>query len=196
MTSFLDYATRTSLNPKSTVYVGTHYEYTVAASLARYGFLVKRVGGTSDYGIDLLGTWNIPPLSSASSASSLSTTLKVLVQCKAGPIGPHTIRELEGAFVGAPAGWRDGYGVLGVLASRKVATKGVSEALGRSRWPMMFVCCDAEGTISQVRWNQRAELEGLEGMNAAVKHSAAGGPPEVILTWKGEILSQLSEKPS
>jgi len=188
LASFLEYATRSGLNPKSTVYVGTHYEYTVGASLARHGFSVRRIGGASDYGIDLLGTWNFPTPSS--SFPSGTTTLKVLVQCKAGPIGPHTIRELEGAFVGAPAGWRGGEGVLGVLASRKVATKGVGEALGRSRWPMMFVCCDAEGRISQVRWNQRAELEGLEGMNAAVRRSAAGEIPEVILTWKGQILSR------
>jgi len=177
--SFLKYAQKSGLNPKSTVYVGTHYEYTVAGSLAQYGFSLKRVGGASDYGIDLLGTWALP---------SSQEPLKALVQCKAGAIGPHTIRELEGAFVGAPVGWR-GQGVLGVLASRKVATKGVADALARSRWAMVFVCCSAEGVISQVRWNHRAEQEGLEGLHAALRHSADSAESRIVLTWKGEALT-------
>ncbi|SPO05956.1 uncharacterized protein DNG_08645 [Cephalotrichum gorgonifer] len=182
--SFLEYADRTELNVKSPVYVGTHYEYTVSSTLSQYGFSLKRVGGASDYGIDLLGTWSVP---------SSSEPLKVLVQCKAGAIGPHVVRELEGAFVGAPVGWR-GQGVLGVLASRKVATKGVGEALARSRWPMVFVCCSADGTVSQVRWNQRAEAEGLEGVHAAARHSGGKAGSRIALTWKGKPIRCAGEE--
>ncbi|PKS08919.1 hypothetical protein jhhlp_003532 [Lomentospora prolificans] len=176
--SFLKYAQKSGLNPKSTVYVGTHYEYTVAASLAQYGFSLKRVGGASDFGIDLLGSWAFP---------SSAEPLKTLVQCKAGAIGPHTIRELEGAFVGAPVGWR-GPGVLGILASRKVATKGVADALARSRWPMIFFCCSTDGIISQARWNHRAEQEGLEGLHAALLRSGDKAESRIVLTWKGKGL--------
>ncbi|KJZ77923.1 hypothetical protein HIM_02560 [Hirsutella minnesotensis 3608] len=51
--SFLAYTKRTGLDEKSTIYVGTHYEYTVAAALARHGFSLRRIGGASDRGTDL-----------------------------------------------------------------------------------------------------------------------------------------------
>lgn len=154
--TFLDYASRIDLDPKSTTYVGTHYEYTVGSSLERFGISLKRIGGRSDYGIDLLGTWETP---------SSSEPLKVLVQCKAlaRKAGPNLIRELEGTFVGAPLGWR-GEGVIALLVTQKPATKGVRESLGRSRWPMGFIMCSGEGKVSQMLWNRRAEEEGLLGM--------------------------------
>ncbi|KAH6659753.1 glutathione S-transferase [Truncatella angustata] len=119
--SYLSYVERTGLDTTTTTYVGTHYEYTVAHTLERFGFELRRVGGSGDHGIDLLGTWSVP---------STPTPLRVLLQCKASSvastarIGPATIRELEGAFVGAPPGWRGG-NVVGLLVTQKTATKGV-----------------------------------------------------------------------
>jgi hypothetical protein len=181
--SFLEYATRIEMDPKSTTYVGTHYEYTVQNALERLGMSLKRIGGKSDYGIDLLGTWPAP---------SASEPLKVLVQCKAfaRKIEPSQARELEGAFVGAPIGWR-GTGVLGLLVSQKSATKGVRDALGRSRWPMGYVLCGPDGKVLQMLWNRRAEQEGLEGIDVGLKY--AGGDrneKEVVLMWKGEPISE------
>jgi hypothetical protein len=179
--SFLEHASRTGMDPKSTTYVGTHYEYTVQTALEWLGMSLRRIGGRSDYGIDLLGTWPLP---------STVQPLKVLVQCKAlaKKIDPAQARELEGSFVGAPIGWR-GSGVLGILVAQKSATKGVREALGRSRWPMAYVLCDADGKILQMLWNRRAEEEGLEGVGVGLKYG--GGDvtkKEVLLTWKGEPL--------
>jgi len=169
------------MDPTSTTYVGTHYEYTVQAALSRLGMSLKRIGGKSDYGIDLLGTWSLPPA---------PQPLKVLIQCKAfaRKVEPSQARELEGAFVGAPTGWR-GAGVLGFLVSRKPATKGVREALGRSRWPMGYVLCEDDGRVLQMLWNRRAEQEGLEGIGVGLKYG--GGEKnerEVILTWKGDTI--------
>jgi hypothetical protein len=180
--SFLEYATRIDMDPTSTTYVGTHYEYTVQIALERLGMSLKRIGGKSDYGIDLLGTWSVP---------SAPQPLKVLIQCKAfaRKIEPSQARELEGAFVGAPMGWR-GAGVLGLLVSQKSATKGVREALGRSRWPMGYVLCGADGKIQQMLWNRRAEQESLEGIEVGLKY--VGGDrngKEVVLMWKGEPIS-------
>ena len=180
--SFLEHASRTEMDPESTTYVGTHYEYTVENALERLGMSLKRIGGKSDYGIDLLGTWPVP---------SAPQPLKVLIQCKAfaRKIEPSQARELEGAFVGAPTGWR-GSGVLGLLVSQKSATKGVREALGRSRWPMGYVLCGADGKILQMLWNRRAEQEGLGGIDVGLKY--AGGDQkekEVVLMWKGEPIS-------
>lgn len=175
--SFLDYSRRTGLDENSTVYVGTHYEYTVADALSKHGFFLKRIGGASDYGTDLIGTWTLP---------SLPYPMRVLVQCKAGVqrVGPQHVRELEGAFVGAPVGWR-GVGVLGVLVSERVATKGVRDSLSRSRWPMAFACCSGSGALTQMLWNRRAEEQGLEGLGVTVKH-APDQAPELVLTCNGQ----------
>lgn len=184
LSSFLAYVDRTGLDPKSTVYVGTHYEYIVASTLSKYYFSLKRIGGTSDYGVDLLGTWSLP---------STQESFRVLVQCKAGfqKIGPHLIRELEGAFVGAPAGWR-GTNVLGFLASERTATKGIRESLGRSRWPMGFVCCSSDGHIRQILWNRKAEEIGLDGIGVGTRYPQGNdGESQLVLTWKGKPIPLL-----
>lgn len=182
LVTFLAHAKRTGLDEESTVYVGTHYEYTVAQALARYGFHLKRIGGASDFGIDLLGTWTPP---------STSHRLKILIQCKAGAlIGPRMIRELEGAFVGAPAGWR-GKGVLAWLVGERPATKGVREGLGRSKWPMGYVFCERGARVRQVIWNRRAEEEGLEGFGVTSRFVDAGDVQELVLMRNGRILPLL-----
>lgn len=178
--SFVSYAKRTGLGQSSTVYVGTHYEYKVAHSLSRYGFFLKRIGGSSDYGTDLVGTWTLP------SPESSTLSMRTLVQCKAGSqrVGPRHVRELEGAFVGAPVGWR-GAGVLGVLVSEWPATKGVRDSLGRSQWPMVCMCCSRDGLVSQMLWNQRAQELGLDGYGVSIRHGGAG---ELVLMHNGRTL--------
>lgn len=182
--SFLEYAQRVGLDETSPTFTGTRYEYLVAARLARYGFSLTRVGGASDFGIDLLGEWTIP---------TTCQTIRVLIQCKAGTRGkggPLFIRELEGSFIGAPPGWR-GPGVLGLLVAERRATKGVRDALGRSRLPMGYFCCEGrDGEVRQMLWNQRAAEEGLEGVDVAVRR---GGEDEVVLVKGGEPLPLLDE---
>ncbi|OLN95673.1 hypothetical protein CCHL11_04879 [Colletotrichum chlorophyti] len=185
--SFLSYASRTGLDPTSTVYVGTRYEYVVSSTLSRYGIRAVRVGGASDFGIDLLGTWTLP---------SHKENLKVIFQCKGGSqrIGPSLVRELEGSFIGAPVGWRDD-GVIAFLVSEKTASKGVRESLGRSRWPMGFISCSRDGVVQQMLWNQRAEEEGLRGMGVTMRHSedAAGNDSsQIVLTYKGKRVHEFS----
>ncbi|KAK3491664.1 hypothetical protein B0T13DRAFT_58380 [Neurospora crassa] len=176
--SFLQYAKRTGLGHETTVFVGTHYEYTIASLLTAYGFSLNRVGGQHDFGIDLLGTWSVP---------TAERPLRVIVQCKAiQSTRPHLIRELEGAFVGAPVGWR-GSEVFGVLVASKTATKGTRDALARSRWPLVFIGCSREGKVEQLLWNHRAEQEGLQGLGVAKRHSPEGGE-QLVLMHKGKHL--------
>ncbi|KEY74240.1 hypothetical protein S7711_00398 [Stachybotrys chartarum IBT 7711] len=184
--TFLAYAERTGLDVKSTVYVGTHYEYRVASALAQYGFFLKRIGGSSDFGTDLLGTWTPP---------TTSQTMRVLLQCKAGSqrVGPHLVRELEGAFAGAPIGWK-GSGVLGFLVSEKPATKGVRDSLARSRWPMGYACCSREGVLQQMLWNRGAEEQGLEGFGVVARHTGGGegkAGERLVLVRNGKTLPLL-----
>jgi len=140
----------------------------------------------------------------------------VLVQCKAlkAKLGPNLIRELEGAFVGAPSGWR-GKGILGVLVSPREATKGVRDAMGRGRWPMCWVMLemqprdgekgadgngDGKGKVKQVLWNKAASELGLEGLGVTVKYDSAGGlhegvGKECVLMWDGRPVPGLDAQP-
>ncbi|TQW06529.1 hypothetical protein V2A60_005681 [Cordyceps javanica] len=203
LASFQSYARRTGLDETSTVYVGTRYEYLVAAHLARYGFALRRIGGARDRGTDLVGTWTIPipsasQLPSPSSSPPPPAPLKVLVQCKAGVgqrVGPQHVRELEGSFAGAPPGWRGtGGGVLAVLVCERPATKGVREALSHSRWPMAFVFCEGngegEGAVRQMLWNKKAEECGLDGVGVGTRHVSEG--TELVLLRKGRMLPFVS----
>ncbi|KAL5594674.1 hypothetical protein BROUX41_001590 [Berkeleyomyces rouxiae] len=184
MRSFLNYASRTGLDPSSTVFVGTYYEYLVSDTLADYGFDLRRIGGACDGGIDLLGVWQPP---------SAKTPLHVLVQCKGGDqaVGPRLIRELEGAFVSAPAGWR-GDNVLGIFASESAATKGMRDAMVRSKWPMAAITCtsDGGGALRQFIWNRAANKIGLEGLGVTAKRLVKEDKELLVLTWQGRPVRQ------
>lgn len=113
----------------------------------------------------------------------------MLVQCKAiaRKSSPNFIRELEGAFVGAPIGWR-GPGVLGVFVTEKPATKGTRTALARSKWPMAFVSCTREGLVQQMIWNRRAEEEGLATLCVGTKYRGESATPELMLERQGDAV--------
>jgi len=95
------------------------------------------------------------------------------------------VRELEGAVVGAPAGWR-GQGVVALLAAKEDATKGVREAVRRSTLPMGFVNVTATGVVRQFLWNAAAVERGLEGVGVTIRYPAEKDrEPEIALTWEG-----------
>ncbi|KAK7539279.1 uncharacterized protein J3D65DRAFT_618095 [Phyllosticta citribraziliensis] len=218
--SFLAYAERVDLSSKASVYVGTHYEYTVATTLARLGFKLTRTGRARDYGIDLLGSWTLPvpvPWSAntrapsetntaASSDAADSTTriqppsrpLRVLLQCKCSnkKLGPDKVRELEGAFTGAPTEWRQ-EDFLGLLATTNSATKGIIEALGRSRWPMGFLKIEHDGRIEQFLWNRSAQARGLEGLGVIVRYMLptveGGAAPPIESNTKAKAKAKKGE---
>ena len=185
--SFLAYAARTNRNPNSTVYKGTLYEYTVASTLRSLKFRLHRTGRSNDLGIDLVGHWNLP---SQNHPQGQAHELRVLVQCKALQPLPSTVRELEGAYAGAPAGWRE-EGVLALLVASQAGTKGVREALQRSRWPMGVMQVTREGELRQVLWNAVAARVGLEGLGVGVRYEEGGEGGRVreriALTWMGEL---------
>ncbi|GKU01338.1 hypothetical protein FLAG1_03591 [Fusarium langsethiae] len=183
LATFLSYVERTSLNKNSTVYRGTHYEYTVADTLSQYGFLLKRVGGHSDRGLDLLGIWTLP---------STSQTSKVIIQCKAGArsASPMYIRELKGAMAVAPPGWR-GTDVLGLLVGEKPATKGVQKEMHSADVALGYVCCTKEGEVAQLLWNLKAREMGLDGLSVGVKYGR--DKSQLVLIRGGEMLPLLEK---
>lgn len=186
LTTFLSYAERISLPQTSTVYVGTHYEYTVLQSLRRYALALHRIGGRDDAGIDLVGTWHLPE-------RERERALRVLVQCKAlkTKLGPNLVRELEGAMRQAPVGWRTGQ-TAGVLVSPREATKGVRDALARSSYPLFWMMVELDGTLKQALWNARADELGLGSLGVETRYGAGAVDAqsgsvrkEVALTWDG-----------
>ncbi|KAK4541680.1 hypothetical protein LTR36_007824 [Oleoguttula mirabilis] len=193
LASFLAYASKASLNPNSTVYRGTQFEYTVAHTLRSLDFMLQRTGRSNDLGIDLVGHWMLP------AQTPHSHTMPVIIQCKAAKTTPAMVRELEGAYAGAPAGWR-GEGVLGMLVSIQHTTKGVAEAVQRSRLPLAVMQVTREGTVKQFIWNAVAAQAGLEGLGVAVRYAPEGARAvdqgsgtvapvgqTIVLTWMGEL---------
>ncbi|KAK5956420.1 hypothetical protein OHC33_002997 [Knufia fluminis] len=103
----------------SSVYLGTRYEYLIQRHLQdELGFSLTRIGGKGDGGVDLIGTWGLPGLSSNSSIGSsghrgggcsegvgTTQTFRVLLQAKRlsshrKPM-PSLMRELEGTLMGS-----------------------------------------------------------------------------------------------
>ncbi|KAI9865818.1 MAG: hypothetical protein M1824_000078 [Vezdaea acicularis] len=207
MTSFLAHATATSLSKASTVYIGTLYEYTVLASLRRLGFTLTRTGGRSDRGIDLRGHWTIPSLARNSTKAGenpsnpletlkANNSIPVLLQCKAlrRTSSPSTIRELEGAFAGAPTGWRN-ENTVAILVSMKPATKGVREAVGRSGLPLAFCMVDGEGVVRQLIWNRWVSQKMGEQFGVGLRYTVRGEETseEIVLTDKGRVIQDVRE---
>lgn len=197
LASFLAYADRIDLSTKSSVYKGTHFEYTVAEGLKGYNFDLQRTGRSNDLGIDLIGHWML-------AGRPKGSPLPVLVQCKASRSAkpsPAMIRELEGAYGGAPSGWRHGDGVLALLVTTQPTTLGVRAAIQRSSSPLGVLQLTADkGEVKQFIWNASASRAGLEGLGVVVKYQGskwvgtasdgqAKDPVEwrVGLTWMGKM---------
>lgn len=192
LTTFLSYASRISLPETSTVYVGTHYEYTVLQSLRRYALSLERIGGRDDAGIDLVGTWHLPE-------RERERAVRVLVQCKAlkSKLGPNLVRELEGTFRQAPVGWRTDQ-TAGVLVSPREATKGVRDALARSSFPLFWLMIERDGTLRQALWNARAQELGLGPLGVETRYGVAESESgalmkEVVLTWDGSDIPHMDQ---
>lgn len=188
LASFLEYAARNKLKKGTSVYRGNHYEYTAAETLKRYNFTLQKTGRSNDLGIDLVGTWHLP---------TEPHELRVLIQCKCSKPKPSFVRELEGAYVGAPAGWK-GDDVMALLVTRDPATQGVRNALQRSRLPMGFAQISELGHMQQLMWNHAAQESRLTGMTVTnlykksagglVSSSADSGrlPGSISLLWMGK----------
>ena len=147
--SFLKHARRTGLNPTTSSFLGTRYEYLAQDALQRLGFEILKTGKTGDRGVDLAGWWHLPSAQRVGVAAE-AERLRVLVQCKrvkgTTRLTPAAVRELDGAFLGAPAGWRSD-GVLGVIVSTRPATKGVITALGSSKRGLVWVCMEEHDVV-------------------------------------------------
>lgn len=155
LSTYISHAERSALNPTRHTYLGTRYEYLAQASLSRIGFDLLRTGKTGDRGVDLAGWWYLLPPSP--DASTSAERLRVVVQCKRitgkRKLTPSVVREMDGAFLGAPAGWK-GDAVSGIIVSTKPATKGVISALQSSKRALVWICLEEH----DLQTNESAEV--------------------------------------
>lgn len=185
LNSFLAHARRTGLNPSVQTFLGTRYEYLAQDALARVGFELLRTGKSGDRGVDLAGWWHLPDADD-------TQRLRALVQCKRlkgkAKLTPATIRELEGSFLGAPAGWR-GDDVLGIIVSTRPATKGMITALSSSKRGLVWVCLEelegqaqdgAESTSSDGTVDSSAGLGQGEESNETEQQAYDAVPSRII----------------
>jgi hypothetical protein len=184
--TFLRYAKLTGLSEHSNIYVGTRYEYTCQETLSHFGFDLQRTGGAFDAGIDLLGSWRVP-------TRPATNPLRALVQCKfrrAKP-GPSLVRELEGAFVGAPLAWKGGdlEQAVGVLCVPGEPTKAVREAVKRCGRPVMLARVREDGGAPVVCFWNRAVEALVSGVEVGVRYR--DGEKEAVLIFQGEVWEDL-----
>lgn len=183
--SFLAYSARSALPDTTTTYVGTHYEYTVLETLRTQSLALHRIGGRSDAGIDLVGTWHLP---------SHEHATRVVVQCKAlrAKAGPNLVRELEGAYRTSLPGWRGEK--IGMLVCPREATKGVRDAMAKSAFPLVWLMIRTDGTVKQALWNARVEEMGLGLLGLETMYGPDAGMEErVEFTWDGERLEHMDQ---
>ena len=185
------------MKPNTTVYKGTHFEYTVMEALKEFGFHLHRTGKANDKGIDLLGHWDLP---------AEPFQMKVLIQCKVSQASPASFRELEGAYAGAPVEWQ-GENVLALLASSKRLTGGVLEGATRSQSPVGALHIEQNGLVRQFVLNAVAGKRGLAGMGVTSRYqegqqqtpNAPVGKTQtfktIALTWNGKPLLDAKASP-
>ncbi|KAF8439229.1 hypothetical protein BGX38DRAFT_1208424, partial [Terfezia claveryi] len=211
LASFKDYAESTGLDPTSTVYRGTVYEYIVSNTLFYKNMHLIRTGGKSDRGIDLRGEWHIPlpptihptpphPDSDSRLSEPPITRTKVIrtiVQCKGHttvPLGPNIVRELSGTLACETST------TIGFLASMYPCTNGARNAIRFIQKPMGYACISEKGVVKQLVWNRLAsELLGsgmgvsVRYMNPEVGQIGEDGEleQEAVLVFNGEIVDGL-----
>lgn len=164
--SFIQHGRDKKLDPNSTTYRGTHFEYTVIEALKPYNFELQRCGSVGDKGTDLYGTWWLPEEPKA---------LKVIIQCKASKVRPPMMRELSGAFHRAPPGYR-GNDVMAILVTSGNPTDGVRDALSENEEDLMgLMKITKEGAVLEFQWNDVAQMSRLTGMEVARTYGLARG---------------------
>lgn len=175
--SFIDYASSTNLDLKSTVFKGTLHEYSVLETLKTYSFDLSRVGGNDDKGIDLKGTWKLP-----------NNSIPIIIQCKneAKKIGPKYIRELSGIKSLTPR-------TISMLASTSMFTPMAMQTMAGSSQPIcltLFKQHSEGAALQQLIWN-RAAGEIIGDLQVKMEYDVHGSSAQLKLWYAGESLESL-----
>jgi hypothetical protein len=135
----------------------------------------------------LKGIWRIAtsggPTEEAQKKEKVELEIPVVVQCKRlkGKVGPNLIRELEGAVATGKMG--GGSNTVGVLVGTRGATKGVREAMGRSRVGICWVMLEAEEEAGEGEGEaeeEQKEQQGFDGILQAMKDEIVSKAPGMV----------------
>jgi hypothetical protein len=77
---------------------------------------------------------------------------------------------------------------MGFLVAPSEATKGMRDAMVKSRLPLGFMRVTREGKVLQMLWNQRAGLWGLEGFAVTMRFGKEGREQEIVMTRNGRMI--------
>lgn len=176
---------------QSSVFLGRQYEMACQRLLRTIGIDSRLMGGPSDGGIDLQGSWCLEPradeTSTGTGGSSVSQPdrhsflpspkVPVIVQCKyiTRTCPPAYVRELEGTLGRWP-------GSIGLLISSKVASRACVEAISISSAPLLFLHYDTDRVKKAVA--NAALHRHLPTLVIASRH-VEGGLVEPVFMIKG-----------
>ena len=160
LNSFLQHATP---DPTSTVYRGTLFEWQTHEALEHLGMRLRRVGGKSDGGIDLRGTWP-------------QFNINVLVQCKNTKTGstPDSIRSL----IGASAMQDECIAILATSSSKRYTADVITHFMD-SHLPLGLARIQQQQTESLLL-NPAAERK-LDGLSVVTQFDERGDPTLVLM---------------
>ena len=164
---------------------GAAYELACLRTLESWmGMKLHRTGGAGDRGVDLRGWWAPGP--------SGADAYRVLVQCKAEkrPVGPATVRELEGTLL--RAGWVEQraqtapVSLFAILASASGFSKQTLLHMRSSPLPMLLMHLAVDA--SQATMPQALPCQGFVWNDAlAGRHGLLRGDYEAI--WHTRVES-------
>ncbi|KAF8457622.1 hypothetical protein BDZ91DRAFT_744181 [Kalaharituber pfeilii] len=203
--SFKEYAVSVGLDPMTTVYRGTLYEYIVSRALFEKNMVLIRSGGRDDRGIDLHGYWHIPqptlfpnntlpiiPLPSTTPSADPDLSSPILSPTLPSPSSIRLNKPLpvliqcKGLSNAAPgpniirelSGTMANHppSTIGILASLSPCTPGARSAMRLSRRAMAYVCVSRRGIVRQFLWNQVAANLLGGGMQVGLRYISKAKP--------------------
>ncbi|KAI7857005.1 hypothetical protein BDC45DRAFT_501488 [Circinella umbellata] len=194
--SFLQHAGLT--DTKSTVYRGTLFEWQTHEVLEKsLGMQLRRVGGKSDGGIDLRGTWPLlRRLSSLqerkpndlSPAPAIAPLTSIVVQCKNTKAGctPDHVRSLVGS-AGAlyPDNNSSKIAILATSSNKRYTADTISYFMDSNMPLALARICNVQ--LESLLFNPVAEETILNGLTVTTQYDIQGDPTPILM-YNGHII--------
>ena len=193
--SFLQHAGST--DSKSTVHRGTLFEWQTHEVLEKsLGMRLRRVGGKSDGGIDLRGTWpllrNLPSLQKGEqndvSPLAPAPTTSIIVQCKNTKAGctPDHVRSLVGS-AGAlyPDNNSSRIAVLATSSNKRYTADTISYFMDSNMPLALARICNVQ--LESLLFNPVAEETILNGLAVTTQYDRQGHPTPILM-YNGHII--------
>lgn len=177
---------------------------------SRLSMSLRRIGGAGDGGIDLLGWWWLPPITTSPSVplNNDRRRIRVLAQCKAHnkKSGPTHVREMEGVMHRHIATGGNGTGMVAMVISQAQFTPGTLKRAHSSPIPLFLLHLPRQASVDASVGEETAEsaigdltselgaafwnpaLSTLLGRDMEMRWERSGKGGRPGLWWKGRRL--------